>query len=175
MRGEKILLRAMESSDADWLYQWENTSQLWPLSNTLIPYSREYLMQFVESARNDIYIDRQVRLMICLLDSGSIVGAIDLFEFDPHHRRAGIGILVDDKYRRNGIASEALDIIIKHAFRRIGMKQLFCNILESNKASIALFRSKGFSRCATKKDWLWINGEYHNEIMFQLINDNPDQ
>lgn len=172
IEGKTVFLRAMEPSDIEFLYHWENDTSIWHLSNTLMPYSKDFLLKFIESARNDIYVDRQVRLMICLRSDNSCVGAIDIFEFEPHHQRAGLGILVSEKYRRNGIAGEALDLIIKHAFSHIGINQLFCNILPNNKASIALFRSRGFVKCALKKGWLKINGSFYDEVMFQLLKDN---
>lgn len=170
--GENIFLRALEPNDNEFLYVWENDPSIWHLSNTLIPYSKDFLSKFIESSHNDLYIDRQVRLMVCLKSDKSCVGAIDVFDFDPHHQRAGIGILISEKYRRNGIAGEALDLIIYHAFDIIGINQLFCNILSDNKASIALFRSRGFNKCAHKKQWLKINGSFHDELMFQLLKDH---
>lgn len=43
---------------------------------------------------------RQLRLMIELKAENLVIGSVDLFEYDPHNNRAGIGILIDDAYQR---------------------------------------------------------------------------
>jgi diamine N-acetyltransferase len=97
------------------------------------------------------------------------VGCVDLFEFDPKNRRAGIGILIAGEHRKKGYASETLEIIIHYAGSILNLKQLYCNISENNKVSINLFKKKGFVRTGTKNDWRLIDNEWENEHFFQLI------
>jgi diamine N-acetyltransferase len=100
------------------------------------------------------------------------IGTIDLFDFDPMHKRAGIGILIaDSKERKKGYASDALDVLIKYSFQTLQLHQLYCNITEDNLDSIKLFQSKGFELIGTKKDWLIYPSGAKNELMFQLIRD----
>ena len=89
IKGDKIFLRAMELSDAELMYQWENDMSIWHLSNTLTPFSKFTLEQYVMNAHQDIYTTKQLRLMIDLISERETIGSIDLFEFDPGHRRAG--------------------------------------------------------------------------------------
>jgi diamine N-acetyltransferase len=53
----------------------------------------------------------------------------------------------------------------------LDLHQLFANITQDNKKSITLFTCNGFKKCGVKKDWLFINGEYKNELTFQLIHE----
>jgi diamine N-acetyltransferase len=100
------------------------------------------------------------------------VGAIDLFDFEPYHRRAGIGILVARKeVRRQGIASEALALLIDYSFRVLGLHQLYCNVAKGNEASCNLFMKSGFRITGEKKDWLKGDGSWITEYLLQLIND----
>jgi diamine N-acetyltransferase len=99
------------------------------------------------------------------------IGTIDLFEFDPFHKRAGVGILIaDERYRRRGYASMALKSLTDYCFSTLQMHQLFCNILANNCESIDLFRKAGFVQIGIKKDWVKTTDGYLNEHMFQLIN-----
>ena len=111
MIGPNLLLRAPEPADIDIIYRWENDIRIWQLGNTLTPYSRFAIEQFVLNSDNDIFSSKQLRLMIDWHsnESGTIaIGSIDLFDFDPIHKRAGIGILIDESVRNKGFASEAL-------------------------------------------------------------------
>lgn len=167
-----ITLRAPEPEDLDMLFDIENDTSLWHLSNTLTPFSRFDLEQFIMSADKDIYVIKQARFII--EDSGNDqkiqIGAVDLFDFDPLNSRAGVGIIVLEEYRLNGFAGIALDILIEYAFKHLGLHQLYCNIEEDNAVSLKLFRKKGFVDCANKSDWIKKGSNWTNEFMLQLIN-----
>jgi diamine N-acetyltransferase len=172
LKGKRLYLRAVEPSDIDLLYQWENDPSIWKVSNTLSPYSRFQIEEYVMNVQNDIYSSKQLRLMIAG-QSGDIndkaIGAIDLFDFDPFHLRAGIGILVREEFRGNGYAAEALELLIHYAFEILNLRQLYSNVTPINTSSISLFEKYGFERCGIKKDWIRTGSSWMEEWMFQLI------
>ena len=165
-----IRLRAPEPEDLDILYQWENNTDYWQLSNTLTPFSKFTLRQFIENSRMDIFESKQTRFIIELKNNNKPVGAIDLFDFDPFHMRVGIGILIvsaDD--RRKGYAGEALQSLINYCFSVLGLKQVYCNITENNQDSLRLFIRHGFVITGQKKDWIKDNDKWLTEFFLQLI------
>jgi len=170
IKGEKVALRAVEMKDADILYQWENDMDLWHISNTKIPFSKFTIEQYVMNGGQDIYTARQLRLMIDLTQKSTTIGTIDLFDFDPSNRRAGVGIMIRKEYREQGYASECLDLLIKYCFSTLNLHQLYCNILENNEASIKLFESKKFIISGKKIDWISTNDGWASELILQLIN-----
>ena len=173
MIGPNLLLRAPEPADIELIYRWENDTRIWHLGNTLTPYSRFAIEQFVLNTDNDIFSSKQLRLMIDWHTSETgtaVVGSIDLFDFDPFHRRAGVGILIDGPARGKGFASEALQLLKEYCFKTLNLHQLYCNIEQSNTESIRLFERAGFIRCGTKKDWLLKEGNWTDEYHYQLIN-----
>ncbi len=175
LAGENIKLRAVEPSDLDVLYNWENDPENWIVSNTTVPFSKHLLQKYIEGTQTDIYEARQLRLMIDRLEppagEQATIGIIDLFDFDPLHRRAGVGILIARKeYRMKGIASEALSILIDYAFGSLQLHQLFCNVSEDNSASLKLFKKFDFLKTGMKRDWIRSNNEWINVLLLQLIN-----
>ena len=153
--AEKVRLRALEPDDVEILYRWENDTAVWGVSHTLLPFSRHVLRQFIAEQAKDIYATRQTRFVIETLADGRPVGVIDLYDFDPHHARAGVGVLVyasDD--RRRGYAGEALRLLCDYSFGILGLHQLYAGIPASNTASRRLFERCGFMPCGTQRDWL---------------------
>ena len=71
MIGPNLLLRAPEPSDIDIIFRWENDTTIWHLGNTLAPYSRFAIEQFVLNTDNDIFAAKQLRLMIDWHSSGA--------------------------------------------------------------------------------------------------------
>lgn len=171
LKQGNIYLRAPEPGDLDVLFNMENDMSLWHLSNTLTPFSRFDLEQFIMLSDKDIYVTKQARFIIEKKEDSkkTIVGAIDLFEFDPLNSRAGVGIIVFDEFRSKGLAGNALDILINYAFSHLGLHQLYCNIEENNEISLKLFQKKGFVECGKKLEWNKSGNRWENEIMLQLI------
>ena len=87
-----IILRALEPEDLEILYKWENDTDLWTVSNTLTPYSKYVLRQFIEESTKSIYETCQQRFMIDLAKENVTIGTVDIFDFDVTNQRAGIGI-----------------------------------------------------------------------------------
>lgn len=172
LENKSISLRAPEPEDLDLLYIWENDPSIWQVSGTLTPFSRYILKQYLENAAKDIYEAKQLRLIIQLKSKHRPIGAVDLFDFDPHHQRAGVGILIAEPgERRQGYAREALETLLEYCFSVLGLHQLYCNIAEGNVASIRLFKEVGFKECGRKKDWLNEDQGFRDELLFQKLND----
>lgn len=172
LKGQNIYLRALEPEDLEFIYTIENDESIWEISHTQTPYSRFLIRQYLENAHQDIYEVKQLRLAICLSDSSEAVGLIDLFDFDPQHSRAGIGILIQQSKDRNkGIGSEALQLLIDYAFSQLQLHQLYANIGTENEASLQLFAKFGFQKIGIKKQWNKVNNVYKDEALFQLINE----
>src|SRR5690606_29084336 len=94
LQGKNIYLRALEPTDLDFLYQVENDESLWEVSNTTTPFSYFVLKEYLENSFRDIYEVKQLRLVICKTENESSIGFIDLYDFDPVHKRVGIGIVI---------------------------------------------------------------------------------
>lgn len=167
----KIILRALEPDDVDLLYQWENNMEIWDVSNTKIPFSKYILTKYLNDSVKDIYELKQLRLII---QNENIlpVGAVDLFDFDPYHLRAGVGILIHKKDHRNmGYANDTLEALSEYALNMLGLKQLYANIAYDNTASIHLFEKAGFEKAGIKKFWLKTVDGWKDEILYQKILD----
>ena len=171
LHGEKVRLRALEPEDLDFLFTTENNTAFWEVSNTQVPFSRFVLKQYLENSHQDIYEAKQLRLVVEETTNSQAIGLIDLFDFNPQHKRAGIGIVINEPYQKAGFASDALSLLTRYCFEALDLHQLFANITSDNKHSITLFTNNGFKKCGEKKDWLFTNGEYKNELTFQLIHE----
>jgi diamine N-acetyltransferase len=167
LQGEKVRLRAIAASDLDHIHAWENDNALWHLGATVQPYSQDVIMEFIASATHDIWTTKQLRLMIETL-GGKTIGTIDLFDFDPKNQRVGIGILIAAQSdRQQGFASDAVQVLCNYCFDVLGLHQVYCHVTVDNPASIALFRSVGFSECGTVRNWVRKGRTFVDAVMMQ--------
>lgn len=78
-----------------------------------------------------------------------------MFDFEPQHERAGVGILVYDPAQRGkGYGAEALALLEEYARTVLRLRQLWCNVLADNVPSLTLFERAGFRRVGVKKEWI---------------------
>jgi diamine N-acetyltransferase len=173
MKYKEISLRALEPEDLELLYDWENNISYWTLSNTVVPFSKYTLKRYLEDSHKNIYETGQVRLMIDHIPDNTTIGTIDIFDFDPFHKRAGVGILIaSEEHRRKGYATMALKCLIDYCFNTLMLHQLYCSILANNIESIDLFKKTGFVQSGIKKEWVRTSDGFLDEFIFQMINPN---
>lgn len=170
LENEIVKLRSLEQDDLDLLFSVENNCRYWEVSNTLTPFSRDLLNQYLKNAHQDIYEARQLRLVICRKSDSIIVGLIDLFDFNPQHNRAGIGILILDQYQHNGYAKSTLDLFLNYAFKHLDLHQIYADIPLDNKSSLSLFHKLNFKEVGVKKSWIKTNGKFKDVAMLQILN-----
>ncbi|OON68033.1 GNAT family N-acetyltransferase [Hymenobacter sp. CRA2] len=170
LRGDTIYLRALEVEDLKFLYQIENDASVWGLaSDTLTPISLFSLQRYLEHAAADFYEVRQLRLVICRQSDNAAVGTVDLFNFEPHHRRAAVGIMVLRGERRQGYADEALHLTLNYARRTLHLHQIYCTVAASNRASLQLFRKVGFRRVGLRHQWLSTDVGWEDAVEMQCV------
>mgnify|MGYP003434105400 CR=1 FL=1 len=169
LKGQNIHLRALEPEDLDFLYEIENNESIWEVSNTQTPYSKWVLKQYLENAHQDIFEAKQLRLVIVLSETNEKIGLIDLFDFDAKNSRAGIGIIISENFRNQGIGKETLQLISNYAFTHLILHQLFAKKTTNNKANLQLFRNFVYQKKKKKKDWNKIKDTFVDEVLFQLI------
>lgn len=167
-RHVRVRLRAMEPEDLDMLYHIENDRSLWNVSATNVPYSRYALHNYIADAKNDIYIDGQVRLII-ENEQQETVGVIDLVDFDPKHQRAEMGIIIMKAFRRQGYAQAAIEMLTDYSRNMLHLKQIYAVVDVDNEVSHHCLLSIGFTEGAILKEWIFCDGSYKDARVMQLF------
>lgn len=162
----------MEHNDLDSLFEIENDSTLWTISDTLAPYSRDLLTKYLDQSGKDIFEAKQLRLAISPADDEELLGLVDLFQFEPHHQRAGLGIIVKKSHQGKGIAKQAVELMTRYAFQFLGMCQLYAHVPSNNPGSKRLFENLGFTLSGTLRNWIKESNGFNDVLVYQLM--NPD-
>ena len=165
---KQIHFRAIEPEDLDILYHIENDAELWNVGTTNVPYSRYLLHDYVANCKNDIYADRQVRMIVENTDD-EIVGVVDLVNFDPSNRRAEVGLIVLNAYRDNGYGTAIIKRIIDYSHRILHLHQLYAYVDLTNTVSLRLFRKADFKYETLIKEWLYDGEKYSDSVLFQYF------
>lgn len=169
LRNHIIALRALEPTDLETLYSWENDTRLWTVSDTIAPYSREALWRYLEDYTGDIYAQRQLRLMVTLIEDGTAVGTVDFLNFDPLNNRAELGLFIDKAHRGKGLGRQALELLTAYARDHIGMRQIYVFIALDNEVCLKLFEDFGYRRAGVLHSWVKRGACYRDVALLQMI------
>ncbi len=168
MKLENLILRALEPEDIDTLFAVENDIRLWKYSNRNAPYSKQLLLNYLAAQDQDIFEARQQRLVLSTA-AGIALGFVDLFDFEPMHRRAAVGLVIFEAFRNKGYGTIGLQLLSVHAKQHLDLHQLYAHISVENTESIRLFENEGFKVVGLKKDWNFYEGSFHDEYTYQKI------
>ena len=169
LQSDRVVLRAPEPSDVDFMFHIENDARMWVVSSCKAPYSRYHLQRYSRENSHDIYTDKQLRLMIEERATHRLVGMIDLFDYAPAHHRAEVGVVVAADSRGKGYATEALALLCDYAAGILNIHQLYAYVYSGNAASLRLFERCNFVNTVTLKDWGYNSGKYHDACLFQRV------
>jgi len=168
LTAANITLREMRTEDCNQIHNWENRAELQYLGDTHSPLTKEQVSAFIQRTTGDLYLDEQLRLMIETKDE--TIGCIDLFDFDSHNKRAGVGILIaEPRNRRKGFAKDALNLLCNYCSEVFNFRQLYCHIPVDNKASLRLFSACQFEKTGHNKDWVKKGNTFVDAIFLQKL------
>lgn len=168
----KVYLRALEPTDIDVIHRWENDCDLWRFGCATAPFSRHQIWEYLKNYTADIFVQKQLRMMVCLRAADNAVGMIDLFDFDPVNRRAAVGLLIDREYQRQGIGGDAMALLLEYARDVLHLHQVYAVVAADNAPSLWMFEKAGFRNAGTLHDWLLrADGGYVDALQMQLIVD----
>lgn len=170
IKSGEISLRAVEPSDGELLYIWENDMALWRVSDRWTPFSMFEIDQLILGAQ-DIHSQRQIRLMIDLQKDNdkTPVGTVDLYDFDILNSRAGIGVFVVKEQRRKGIARTAIKLAEKYCFKTLNLHQVYALVDADNLQSIRLFQSLNYRHSGKRIDWVNKGDTFVDQLLFQKM------
>lgn len=172
VKTPRIRLRALNLSDADTLYAWENSPEARDSAGTQHPLSAEFIRSYITESATSLTTKGELALMAELSDTALPIGYLQLLAYEPISRRMSVGLYISPEYRRQGYGRELMMLVQSYAFRRLGLRMLYAKVLASNVPSCALFESLGYSHTATLPNWQWVDGEYHDLRYYQLCS-NP--
>lgn len=150
------------------IYIIENDRDIWEVSATNVPYSKFALQRYIASTTNDIYTDKQVRLIITN-EADEFIGMADLFNYDPQHQRAEVGIVVRKQYRHLGYGLKAIAQLAEYARKVIHLHQLYAIVSTDNTYCWKLMEKAGFEHNGVLKEWIYDGNSYHDAYLLHFF------
>ncbi|MDK1386936.1 GNAT family protein [Sinorhizobium sp. 8-89] len=101
---------------------------------------------------------------------GTCAGEIRLDRVDQHDRRASMAIgIYDSALLGRGFGSEAINLLLKHAFGSMGLHRIGIRVLSYNERAIRAYEKSGFVVEGREREAALVNGAWHDDVMMGLL------
>ncbi len=164
--GAQIFIRAPEAGDRD---------EFLALMRASVRFHRRWAAPPVTPEQFDEYLERCRRpnfegLLACRREDGRIVGVFNLSEIvRGGFQSCYMGYNVGAGYQQRGYMTEALRLVLAHAFETLKLHRVEANIQPENAPSIALVRRAGFAREGFSRRYLKIAGRWRDHERWALL------
>lgn len=110
-------------------------------------------------------------LRFCIEKNDVYVGNIGIHpQEDIYRKSAEIGYFIGEEYWGQGIASQAVKMIVAYGFEQLDYHRIQAGVFAYNIASKKVLESAGFFYEGAAVDAVFKNGEYYDELKFGKIN-----
>jgi len=106
---------------------------------------------------------------IALSESDRLVGKISLYFFSRQNRRAETGYILDRRYWRRGLMTEALGAVLDYAFDELELHRVEADVDTGHAGSLALLEKFGFAREGVLRERWFVHGKWHDSVMLGLL------
>lgn len=172
----RIFLRGFEEDDCLLINRWRNDMEIQRLVSTSFKYvplaiEREWVRQKMLSNVHDIY------LAICLNDeTRKMIGYASINNIDYINRSAhGGGIIIGEKEYRDGEIKHEVGVLLRrHVFENLNLNRFTGTCLEEHKTSIIMMLAAGYQFEGRKREAIYKDGRYHDQLSFSLLRKDYD-
>ena len=167
--GENVLLRGPNRKDRAEFLALNRASKRFHRGLVSPPLTQEQFAAFLKRANTET----SICVFICLVTDGSIIGAISLSQiFRSGFQNAYLGYYVGAQYSGQGHMTEALQLLLRYAFKDLRLHRLEANIQPGNIASIALVKRAGFVLEGYSRRYLKICGRWRDHERWAILADD---
>jgi len=110
--------------------------------------------------------------MLCAYSGDRIVGGLGFVGYQAEivKRSAGIGMSIQKEFWNTGLGTEMMKLMLATA-KEAGYHRVDLTVRTFNTAGIKLYEKVGFQRIGLLKDAAFIDGEYVDELSYQILLD----
>lgn len=172
IKGDRVLLRAIELDDADILRQMMNDEEIermmWGYS---FPVAHHQQIKWIENLSNERSVFRAI------IDvEGTAIGTIILSDIDMRNGTAEIHIkLAQISERGKGYGTDAVSALLSYAFNELRLNCVYCRVKEDNIASQKMFQKCGFVQDGCLRSRVYRDGRYYDFYEYSVLKDEYAQ
>lgn len=169
LKGEKIILRAVEQSDVERLWAFHNDVE-YEVAGGGDPWEPESLAHL--QAQFDAASQKSEREVVnfAIEADDKCIGSCGLFHFDQTAYTCELGIGIGDKvYWGRGYGRDAVRVLLDYAFRLRNLHKVWLQVHAVNERAIRAYRACGFVEEGRLRQHAWGDGQYVDLVYMGIL------
>lgn len=169
IEGRRIYLKGIQKTDANALYcSWLNDPKVnsylcCRFEKWTLPKMRRYIEETINDRSSYFWA-------IYRKDTCAHIGNIKLGYVNIDYRYGDIGVIIGERSSwGKGFATEAIQLVKKHAFTKLKLHKLTAGSYANNYGSIRAFQKAGFFIEGTRKLHFIHKGKYVGQVLLGCI------
>ena len=177
-----IEIRELRQDDAPFMLEWMHDEDIQKgLKKRFLSATTDDVLKFINNAKITTPIRTGQSLHFAIADSSDdeYLGTISLKDIDTENGTAEYAIVTRKKAHGLGVAHKATGLLLKKAFRELGLRRVFLSVYSDNTDAIRLYEKSGFTFEGEFRDhfvidgkcvgWRWygILSDEYNDALFQ--------
>lgn len=170
LSDKNVTLRKLRISDADSIARHihDKTVARWTI-NVPYPYQKKNALKFIRERQNERKTRKSYTFGISLNPDDEIIGGIDLFDVDWDDKKAEMGYWIGKIYRRQGLMTEAINLMLEFAFNDLKLHKIYARVFDGNVPSMKALKRNGFKLEGHLRGEIFKNRRWIDELYFGLL------
>lgn len=175
LKGERVTLRALTRADLPRLCEFNNDLEVELAGGGDPPMPQPLSRLEAEFDRNASEGGRDKGTFAIEAD-GQMIGICALFNFNHTARTCELGIAIGDKaYWGRGYGREAINLLLKYAFRYHNYRRVWLSTQAKNERAIRAYRACGFVEEGRQRQHVWSDGAYDDLVLMGILREEWEQ
>lgn len=168
LRGKMVTLRPPTETDLPNFVRWFADREVTRYFTNVVVYS----IQQEEDWFKRVAEDRST-VVWSLEVEGKHVGSIGIRDVDWVHAHGTTGILIGDKeHWGKGVATEAMALRTRYAFRELNLHKLKTYVLMENEASKRALVRSGYRQIGILREEIWRDGRWQDMWIAEVLRED---
>ncbi len=168
--GERVCLRTIEERDTEGLFRLFGDIEVVQWMSVPLLGDLDEARAMVKEIHDESEARRLFQWALVSRDQPSaLLGTCTLASIEWSDERAEVGFALLRDARGRGLMSEALGLLVAHAFEDLGLHRLEADVDPRNVGSLKLLERHGFVREGVLRDRYVIRGERQDAVLLGLL------
>jgi RimJ/RimL family protein N-acetyltransferase len=166
LRGEKVILRALERDDLKRMQELKREIELTLLADgvwyptPLAAFEKQFDKHLEDDDRSRFVIEADAK----------VIGGVGLHNKNRIDGTAALGVGIYDRdYIGKGYGRDAIRVLLEWAFRIQNYRRIWLETLASNERAIRSYRACGFVEEGRLREHYYHDGAYHDAILMGIL------
>lgn len=168
LKGEKVVLRAIEESDYERLAEFARDVEVHVISDDEPPVPKSF-DQIKEEFR-ELQKQSDETVVFAIEAENVLIGSCSIHRFDYTARKCALGINIGDRhFWGKGYGRDAVSLLVEYAFHYLNLRKVHLTVRADNERAVRAYEAVGFVREGLQRQHVWMDGAYRDWVSMGLL------